>query len=167
MWTGSCAEYDQGMPFAARCLILACGNTLRSDDGVGPLLASWAEERWSEDARVRVICDHQWTPEMAEEVAGADAAVFVDSSLEQGPGQIILREISAASLKPGLVTHHLGAEELLGVAQDLYGRQPRRACLLTVGASNIELGEELSHNVQEALPAAKDLLELTIFLLLG
>ncbi len=29
-----------------QCLILACGNTLREDDGVGPFLAQWAEEHW-------------------------------------------------------------------------------------------------------------------------
>jgi len=109
-----------------------------------------------------VICDHQWTPEMAEEVAAAETVVFVDCSLDQPPGQIILRELSAASLKPGLVTHHLGAAELLGVAQELYGRQPRRACLLTIGAGSIELGEGLSPALQNALPDAKDLLELTV-----
>ena len=60
------------MTFAARCLILACGNTLREDDGVGPFLAQWAEERWRDDPRVRVLCDHQWTPDMAEEIAAAE-----------------------------------------------------------------------------------------------
>jgi hydrogenase maturation protease len=155
------------MSYAARCLILACGNTLRQDDGVGPFLASWAEERWRDDPRVQVICDHQWTPEMAEEVAGAETVIFVDSSLEQGPGETSLRQLSAASLKPGLVTHHLGAAELLGVAQDLYGMQPRRACLLTIGAGNIELGEGLSPAVRDALPAAKDLLDLTVAQLLN
>lgn len=150
-----------------RCLILACGNTLRSDDGIGPFLASWAEARWLNDPRIRIICDHQWTPEMAEEVARAETVIFVDSSLNQPPGQILLREICAASLKPGLVTHHLGAAELLGVAQDLYEKHPRRAQLLTIGAGTIELGEGLSPAVQDAIPAAKDLLELTVGQLLS
>ena len=150
------------MTVAARCLILACGNTLREDDGIGPFLAHWAEEHWRNDPRVRVLCDHQWTPEMAEEVAAAETVIFVDCSLDQAPGQIMLRELSAIPLKPGLVTHHLGAAELLRVAQDLYGMQPRRACLLTVGAGSIELGEGLSPAVQDALPEAKDLLELTV-----
>ena len=160
--TVSYAEYDSSMTFAARCLILACGNTLREDDGVGPFLASWAEGRWRDDPRVRVMHDFQWTPEMAEEVAGSETVVFVDSSLEQEPGQILVRELSAASLKPGLVTHHLGAAELLSVARDLYGIQPRRACLMTIGAGSIELGEQLSPAVQDAMAAAKDLLELTV-----
>jgi len=135
---------------------------MREDDGIGPFLASWAEERWRDDARVRVICDFQWTPEMAEEVAGAKAVIFVDSSLQEDPGQILLRDLRAASLEPGLVTHHLGAAELLGVAQDLYGTKPNQACLMTVGAGTIELGEGLSPAVLDAMPAAKDLLELTV-----
>jgi hydrogenase maturation protease len=150
-----------------QCLILACGNTMREDDGVGPSLAQWAEEHWRDDARVRVLCDHQWTPDMAEEVAAADTVIFVDCALDQAPGQIILRELSAASLKPGLVTHHLGAAELLRVAQDLYGMQPRRACLLTIGAGSIELGEGLSPAVRDALPDAEALLALTVNQFLG
>lgn len=150
-----------------RCLILACGNTLREDDGVGPSLAQWAEERWRDDPRVRVLSDHQWTPDMAQEIAAAEAVIFVDSALDQAPGQIILRELSAASLKPGLVTHHLGAAELLRVAQDLYGNQPRRACLLTIGVGSIDLGEGLSPAVRDAVPDAEDLLELTVHQLLG
>jgi hydrogenase maturation protease len=163
----SFAEYDDSMTFTARCLILACGNTLREDDGVGPFLAQWAEERWREDARVRVLCDQQWTPDMAQEIAAAETVIFVDCSLDQAPGQILLRELSSTSLKPGLVTHHLGAAELLRVAQDLYGMQPRRACLLTVGAGSIELGEGLSSAVRDALPDAEKLLELTVGQLLG
>ncbi|MGC2616590.1 MAG: hydrogenase maturation protease [Terracidiphilus sp.] len=150
-----------------RCLILACGNTMREDDGVGPFLAQWAEEHWRDDARVRVLCDHQWTPDMAEEIAAAQTVIFVDCSLDQAPGQIMLRELSSASLKPGLVTHHLGAAELLCVAHDLYGMQPRRACLLTIGAGSIELGEGLSPAVRDALPDAEELLALTVNQLLG
>jgi hydrogenase maturation protease len=150
------------MTFAARCLILACGNTLREDDGVGPSLAQWAENRWRNDPRVRVLCDHQWTPDMAQEIAAVEAVIFVDCALDQAPGQIMLRELSPASLKPGLVTHHLGAAELLRVTEDLYGTQPRRACLLTIGAGSIELGEGLSSAVRGALPDAEDLLELTV-----
>jgi hydrogenase maturation protease len=99
---------------------------------------------------------------MAEEIAAAEAVIFVDCSLDQAAGRILLQELSPAPLKPGLVTHHLGAAELLRVAQELYGEQPRRACLLTIGAGSIELGEGLSPAVRDALPDAEDLLDLTV-----
>ena len=49
-----------------RCLILACGNTLRGDDGVGPWLAEWAENQFRTESQICVIARQQWTPELAE-----------------------------------------------------------------------------------------------------
>lgn len=149
-----------------RCLILACGNTLRGDDGIGPFLCAWAAERFAADARVRALASHQWAPDMAEDVAGAETVVFIDCALDQAPGQILLRELSPAPLKPGLVTHHLGAPELLQTAQELYGQQPHRALLLTIGAGSIELAEELSPAMLAAIPDAQELLDLTVHQLL-
>ena len=154
------------LPSPIRCLILACGNTLRGDDGLGPLLGAWAEQRFAGDPRVRVIVSHQWTPDMAEDLAAAHAVLFVDCALDQAPGHSLLRELSPAPVKPGLVTHHLGAPELLRVAQELYGHTPRRACLLTVGAGSIDVGEELSSAVSEAVPGVRQLLEHTVLQLL-
>lgn len=145
-----------------RCLILACGNTLRGDDGIGPFLCAWAADRFAGEPAVRAIARQQWSPELAEDVAASETVLFVDCSLDQPPGQTLLRELTPAALKPGLVTHHLGAAELLRVAQDLYDAQPRKACLLTVGAGSIELREELSSAVRSALPEAQALLELTV-----
>ena len=145
-----------------RCLILACGNTLRGDDGIGPLLCAWAEERFAEEPGVRAISCQQWTPDLAEDVAAAETVLFVDCALDQAAGQVLVREVLPLPLKPGLVTHHLGAPELLDTAQKLYGSQPRRAMLLTVGAGSIELGEELSPAVRTGIPDAQNLLEITV-----
>ncbi|HEY2859242.1 MAG TPA: hydrogenase maturation protease [Terracidiphilus sp.] len=145
-----------------RCLILACGNTLRGDDGIGPFLGAWAADRFADEPRVRVIASHQWSPEMAEDVASADSVIFIDCAIDQQPGQILLRELSPIPLKPGLVTHHLGAPELLHTALELYGAQPRRALLLTVGAGSVEIGEDLSASVRIAIPDAQALVEVTV-----
>ena len=72
-----------------RCLVLACGNTTRSDDGVGPFLAEWAEERFRNDTAVRVVSRQQWTPELAEEVAVADSVLFLDSSVDSLPARSV------------------------------------------------------------------------------
>ena len=145
-----------------RCLILACGNTLRGDDGVGPLLCAWAEERFAEEPGVRAISCQQWTPDLAEDVAGAENVLFVDCALDQAPGHVLVKEIAAESIRPGLVTHHLGAAELLCVAEEFYSGRPRRACLLTIGAGSIDVGEQLSREMEAALPDARDLLEQTV-----
>ena len=142
-----------------QCLILACGNTLREDDGFGPVLAQWAEERWRDDPRVRVLCDHQWTPEMVEEVAQAESVVFVDCATDCAPGVVRTMSIEPAADNSKLGTHHLGASELLALSKQLYDAMPRSSLLLTIGAASLELREGFSQVVEAALPEAHRLLE--------
>jgi hydrogenase maturation protease len=151
----------------ARCLILACGNTLRSDDGVGPWLAGWAEERFQADDRVRVISRQQWTPELAEEIAAADSVLFIDCSIASEPGSVLLEEVQPAAAGEGLATHHVGAPELLALTKELYGSLPSRALMLTIGAESTELGELFSGTVLYAIAEACSVLESTIPDLLG
>jgi hydrogenase maturation protease len=147
------------MTFTARCLILACGNTLREDDGVGPFLAQWAEERWREDARVRVLCDHQWTPEMVEEVAQAESVIFVDCATDCEAGFVRTMPVEPAGENSKIGTHHLDAGQLLALSKQLYGAMPRNSLLLTVGAGSLELREGFSEVVDNALPGASRTLE--------
>jgi len=138
----------------ARCLILACGNTLRSDDGVGPWLAAWAQDRFRDEPGVHVVSRHQWTPELAQDVSSAESVLFIDCSAESAPGSVCVTEVEAASGAQAPATHHLGAQELLAMAHKLYSSLPRAALLLTVGAGSLELGERFSPPVLEAIPFA-------------
>src|SRR6266567_6718731 len=121
-------------PTKPRCLILACGNTLRSDDGIGPWLADWAADHFASNAQVRTIIRQQWTPDLAEDIASANSVLFVDCSVESAPGQIHLTAVHPAQPNPGLATHHTGAPELLALAHELYGTTPAISLLLTIGA---------------------------------
>jgi hydrogenase maturation protease len=150
-----------------RCLILACGNTLRSDDGVGPWLADWAEQHFSAHPEIRVISRQQWTPDLAEDIAQAELVLFIDCSIESAPGSIHITEVDPASDTEGLATHHQGAPQLLAQASELYNSLPRSAMLLTVGAGSTELGEKFSASVTASLPAACKLLEETVLRLLA
>jgi hydrogenase maturation protease len=153
-------------PTPARCLILACGNTLRGDDGVGPLLAAWAEERFRAEASVRVLSRQQWTPDLAADIAQAESILFLDCSAESAPGLVRVDSVQPSAGNPGLATHHLGAAELLGLARVLFDSLPREALLLTVGAGSTELSERFSEPVQAALPEARRLLEETVLRLI-
>jgi hydrogenase maturation protease len=150
------------MSHPVRCLILACGNTLRGDDGVGPWLADWAQDRFAGDPSVSVFSAQQWTPDLAHDIAQAQSVVFIDCSIESSPGRVAIRPVDPTSAAPGLATHHVGAAELLGLALELYGSIPRSALLLTIGAGSTELGEGFSDVMAAALPRACDLLESTI-----
>jgi len=143
----------------ARCLVLACGNTLRSDDGVGPRLAEWARERFREDEHVRIVARQQWTPDLAEDIAAADSVLFVDASVKSRPGRVSLTAVPSNRGKGDAGTHHLEAHELLGLTRSLYGSMAAHALLLTVGAGSTELGESFSEKVEAALPRARGVLE--------
>ncbi len=151
----------------ARCLILACGNTLRGDDGVGPWLAEWAEEKFGHDLSVVVLIRQQWTPELAEDMARSESVLFIDCSIDCAPGSVNLMPVEPVSATQGLATHHQGAPQLLALARELYGSLPANAQLLTIGAGATELGEVFSDAVIDALPEACRLLEDTILRLLS
>jgi hydrogenase maturation protease len=148
-------------PTTTRCLILACGNTLRSDDGIGPWLAQWAEEKFRDDPAIRVIARQQWTPDLAEDIAQAGSVLFIDCSIEQAPGEVLLTEVQPDS-SDNPATHHVSAEQLLALARELYDAKPRHARLLTIGAGSTELGETFSEPVLDAIPQACSAVERVI-----
>lgn len=142
-----------------RCLILACGNSLRGDDGAGPWLATWAENCFRAEPAVRVLARQQWTPELAEEIAHAESVLFVDCAVNVHPGKLQLVAVTPPANAPALSAHHLGPAELLDLSRSLYDSLPRSALLLTIGAGSLELSEQFSDAVQAALPAACRLVE--------
>jgi hydrogenase maturation protease len=142
-----------------RCLVLACGNTLRSDDGVGPFLAEWAAERFRDNPDVRVVATQQWTPDLAEKIAEAESVLFVDSSLESIPGRVSLTPVDVQLGNQSVATHRLDASDLLGLTHELYGSRSAHAMLLTVSTGSTELGETFSDRVEVALPRARGILE--------
>jgi len=136
----------------AWCLILACGNTLREDDGVGPWLAAWASERFRADDGVKVIASQQWTPELAQDIAHAESVIFIDCAMNAETGSVRWMPVEPGGDEPRLATHQLDASQLLSLAKEFYGAIPRTSLLLTVGAQALELREGFSEAVNAALP---------------
>ena len=155
------------MDTTARCLVLACGNTLRSDDGVGPKLAEWAAERFRADSSVRILTRQQWTPDLAADIAGADSVLFVDASLNSVPGRVSLGPVplhcnGSEPTTHHPASHHVDPTELLTLTHSLYGFMSAHAMLLTIGSGSTELGESFSGPVEAALPRAQGVLEKTV-----
>jgi hydrogenase maturation protease len=134
-------------------LLLACGNPLRGDDGFGGWLASRAQERFVSN-QLEVVASRQFTPEMAEPISRADTVIFLDCSATSEPGQISLLAVEATTKPARLMTHHMSPESLLWMSQELYGRVPRVAYLITVGGESFKMEEGLSDTVRSAAPAA-------------
>jgi hydrogenase maturation protease len=136
----------------SRALILACGNTLRGDDGVGAYVAKCLAGELR-DPEIEIQCDHQWTPELAEPISEAELVIFLDASASLPPGEIACQPLQPAPSSPAQFTHQTSPAALLSLAAELYGHIPARACLLTVGGRSFDLREELSPPVLQAVPA--------------
>lgn len=111
---------------------------------------------------MRVIARQQWTPDLAEAIAGSAAVIFLDCAVDTVPGSVRIISVEPTPANAGLATHHTGAAELLALAEELYGSFPRKALLLTIGAGATGIGETFSPAVNAALPDACRLLENTI-----
>ncbi len=140
---------------APPALLLACGNSLRQDDGVGLRIAEAAELLFPA-SRLRIVAAQQFTPEMASDLAATDLVIFVDASAADEPGAI--RVVPVAAQREAPDTHRLDPPALLAMAQAFCGHVPARAFTLTIGASHFGYGEDLSGPLRQAVPRALRLL---------
>lgn len=139
----------------APALLLACGNTLRQDDGVGLRIAEAAEQLFPV-SRLRIVAAHQFTPEMAADLASTELAIFVDANACDEPGAIRCAPVCACAGTPE--THRLDPPALLAMAQSICGHAPAHAFALTVGASHFGYGEDVTGPLRQAIPRAVRLL---------
>lgn len=129
-------------------LVIAYGNPLRSDDGVAWQAAN--ELRRDLPWAARIICAHQLTPEVAEDVSRADLVIFLDASSTGKPGTVRCQAVSARSRKP-CFSHHLAPADLLGWCHRLYSAKPR-AFLISVDGERFDYGQGLSVRALNAVP---------------
>jgi hydrogenase maturation protease len=153
MQAGRAKASSGRVPAAHPCpaLLLACGNSLRQDDGVGLRIAEAAEHLFPA-SRLRIVAAQQFTPEMAAELAGTELVIFVDASAADEPGAI--RVIPVAACEESPETHRLDPAALMAMAQSLCGHAPARAFALTIGAGHFGYGEEISGPLRQAVPRA-------------
>ena len=132
-------------------LVVGWGNPLRGDDGLG-----WhAAALLADDQRLggaTVLCRHQLTPELAQDVAAARLVVLVDAGVDCGrPGTVTVTPVEPDTARPPL-SHHLDPGALAALSQRLYGRVPP-TLLVRVAAASFEAGEGLSPELEAALPS--------------
>ena len=131
------------------CLIIGYGNTLRSDDGVGPKVAEVVEAL--QLTGVKTLSCALLTPELAEAVSRVEEVVFVDASVE-APREVQLRTLEPASSSQ-LMAHAADPRTLLALSRDVFGHAPK-AWWLTIPVENMGIGEELSPLAQRGLTEA-------------
>jgi len=141
-------------------VVIGYGNDLRGDDGIGPRVAALVAAMALPD--VQAIATRQLTPELAEELARASLAIFVDARPVVGEAvEAIALHPLVPTIDSGALGHTSDPRALLALALTLYGHAPP-AWLLTVPAITFELGAPLSavaeHGVGVALGQIGELL---------
>ncbi|HLP75443.1 MAG TPA: hydrogenase maturation protease [Candidatus Paceibacterota bacterium] len=135
-------------------LVIGYGNTLRSDDGVGPGVADAVSAL--NLPGVRVITCHQLTPELASDVSQTREVIFVDASVEPVP-RLQMRRLEPAAASQ-ILAHAADPKTLLALARDVFGHCPT-AWWLTIPIRNMDFGERLSDEAAEGLRAAVRMIE--------
>jgi len=129
-------------------LVVGYGNTLRSDDGVGPYAIRELQKLMSRE-NVEFLEVQQLQPEHAEVLSRKDLAIFIDAVMQVISGETHYEIIFPASKAPGM-SHSTDPESLLFAAKELYGRA-QKAILATVAGECFGLGTQLSLEVEVAV----------------
>lgn len=134
-------------------LVIGYGNTLRRDDGVGPRVAE-AVAAMNLPGIQTLVCQ-QLSPEYAEPISQAERVVFVDAAVD-APNEVQLRKLEPGDTSQ-LMAHAADPRTMLALARDVLGRAPE-AWWLTIPATDLGFGEQLSVNAQRGVERATELL---------
>ncbi len=133
----------------AGLLVIGYGNTLRSDDGVGPRVADAIAALALPG--VRALTVPLLTPELADPVSQARVVIFVDAAID-APREVQMRPLAPADTSQ-IMAHSASPATLLALARDVFGHAPA-AWWLTIPAEELGIGEEFSPLTQRGFEAA-------------
>jgi hydrogenase maturation protease len=134
---------------ATGLLIIGYGNTLRTDDGVGPKVADAVEALAL--AGVRTLACPLLTPELAEPISKAGVVIFVDAAVD-APLEVLRRKLEPAA-NSQVMAHAASPPTLLALARDVFGHAPE-AWLLSIPVTSLGVGEKLSSLAQRGFDLA-------------
>jgi hydrogenase maturation protease len=131
-------------------LVIACGNPLRGDDGVGPTAAEIVKS-WQTPG-VKVLSVHQLVPELIDEMKEVRRVLFVDARTNADE-----RKFETCVVEPKqsrrLFGHHDTPANLLALLRDIDGRAPE-ARLVSISAGSFGHGEEITEIAKDNMHAA-------------
>lgn len=130
-------------------LLIGYGNTLRGDDALGPMAIECLRPLLPD---AECVSCQQLAPELAEQLAECDLAMFVDAACDGEPGTVRIVRLTPKPGDAASLTHHVEAAALLELSQALYGRAPE-AVLVTGAGAAFGNHEGLSEQAQQALNA--------------
>lgn len=142
-------------------LVIGYGNTLRSDDGIGQIVAMEVEA-WN-FSYVTSIYIHQLIPELAEKIAKFATVIFVDASLQTQ--KVTLTTIHDKPISKNW-THHLTPASIIHLTEFLY-QTKLQAYLIHIPIENLNFGEKISNLAEEGKQEALEIISNIINELVG
>jgi hydrogenase maturation protease len=130
-------------------LLIGYGNTLRSDDGVGPKVVEKVAALKLPGIQT-LSCD-LLTPELADPISRAETVVFIDAAID-APQRVQLRPLAPAASSQ-IMAHAADPRTMLALARDIFGQAPK-AWWLTIPVENIGIGEEFSALAKQGVASA-------------
>ena len=136
-------------------LILGLGNTLLTDDGVGPAAVTSLKETYRVPAGVQVLDGGTLGLSLLPYLEDVDAVILVDAVRDDAPPGTLVR-LQGDDVAPAVATrlspHQVGVADVLDGAR-WRDRYPRSVVLLGIVPESIDLAYGLSADVARALPA--------------
>lgn len=135
-------------------LLIGYGNEGCGDDALGPTVVRTIARL--NLPGVKVFAVHQLMPELAEPLASAGWAIFVDATQVRQSSPIVTRQVQAGR-EAAILTHACHPSALLALSQLLYGRSPP-AWLVTISGRHFRPGDTLSAQARSHSVAAAALI---------
>jgi hydrogenase maturation protease len=139
-------------------LVVGYGNELRGDDAAGRRAADRVDSWRLPGVEVRAL--HQLTPELAEPLAAATRAIFLDAHLACDNPAVRVHRIEPATTGTHFV-HTSDPQALLHLARTAFGRSPD-TWWITIPAADFNFGAPISavaaRGIADALTAIRPLL---------
>ena len=119
-----------------KTILVALGNPLRGDDGVARRVI---ELLGPTDAET--VAAIQATPELADQIAGADRVIFIDA--DTTPGETRLEALAPPTGSPSPIGHSISPAETVELSRRLFGFQGE-AWICRVPVTDCSVGEQLT-----------------------
>ncbi len=145
-----CRETDL-QPADAELLMIGYGNSLRTDDGVGPAVVQRLSDLLPSQYSgfVEMMTCLQLTPELAAHIASFRRVVFIDASVAIPAGRIEINRMECEESGAQL-GHYFTPGILLILAASVFGASPQ-AWTAAVGCQSTDIGDQLTPKVIAAV----------------
>jgi hydrogenase maturation protease len=139
-------------------LVIGYGNDLRGDDAAGPCAAAEISD-WKLPW-LQVLVVHQLVPELADPLAAADCAIFLDAHAAPAVSGLLVQRLQPTASSSGL-DHTTDPQGLLALARTAFGRAPE-AWWITIPAVDFSFGAPLSPLARGGIAEALDRVRLLV-----